>query len=333
MEPLYIVTGAAGHLGSAVLRTLKGAGARVRALVLPGERDKIDAAGIEVVSGNVLEPESLKPLLAGVDGGNARVIHTAGIVSISSKANPAVHAVNVEGTRNILRLCEENDVGKLVYVSSVHAIPEKPHGEIITETLDFDPASVEGDYAKTKAEATKSVLDAAAAGLDASVVHPSGIIGPYDEGRNHLITMVIDYCKGRLTAGVKGGYDFVDVRDVAQGVVSCAEKGKRGECYILSNRYFSVPELLHSLSEITGLKEIKTILPLWLAKATAPLAELYYKLRNQPPLFTAYSLYTLSSNAMFDHKKAERELGYHPRELAETLRDTVAWLKQRKILQ
>ncbi|MDR3344591.1 MAG: NAD-dependent epimerase/dehydratase family protein [Oscillospiraceae bacterium] len=332
MEPLYVVTGAAGHLGSAVLRTLKGAGQRVRALVLPNEREKITDTDVEVITGNVLQKESLSPLLAGEHGADVRFIHTAGIVSIASKTNPAVHAVNVEGTRNILRLCEENNVGKLIYVSSVHAIPEKPHGETIAETADFDPASVTGDYAKTKAEATRAVLDAAAGGLNASIVHPSGIIGPYDEGHNHLNTMVIDYCRGKLTAGVRGGYDFVDVRDVADGVVSCCENGRAGECYILGNRYFTVSELLNALHEVTGLKEIKSILPLWFAKLTAPLAELYYKVLRQPPLFTAYSLYTLSSNAQFSHKKAERELGFHPRELADTLRDTVAWLRQKKVL-
>ncbi|MDR1408944.1 MAG: NAD-dependent epimerase/dehydratase family protein [Oscillospiraceae bacterium] len=332
MEPLYILTGAAGHLGSAVLQTLKGAGSRVRALVLPSERNKIKEAGIEVITGNVLEPDSLKPLLRGINGDDVRVIHAAGIVSIASKTNPAVHDVNVEGTRNILRLCKENDVGKLVYVSSVHAIPEKPHGETILETADFNPESVNGDYAKTKAEATCAVLDAAASGLNASVVHPSGILGPYDEGNNHLNTMVIDYCRGKLSVGVRGGYDFVDVRDVADGVVSCCEKGRPGECYILANKYFTVAELLKALSEITGLREIKSILPLWFAKLTAPLAELYYKVRRQQPLFTAYSLYTLSSNAEFSHEKAEKELGFHPRELAETLRDTIAWLRQKRVL-
>ncbi|MDR0883908.1 MAG: NAD-dependent epimerase/dehydratase family protein [Oscillospiraceae bacterium] len=332
METLFVVTGAVGHLGSAVVRALQSAGQHVRALVLPQEKDAAAALGVQAVEGNVLEPESLKPLLQGARGADVRLIHAAGIVSIASKVNPAVHNVNVQGTRNILRLCNEGEVGKLVYVSSVHAIPEKPQGEVIAETEAFSPDRVVGDYAKTKAEATEAVLDAARHGLNASVVHPSGIIGPYDEGRNHLNAMVLDYCRGALPAGVQGGYDFVDVRDVADGVIACADHGKAGECYILANHYFSVKELLHKLSQVTGLKEMHAMLPLWLAKIGAPFAEVYAKIARQPALFTQYSLYTLGTNALFSHKKAERELGFHPRDIADTLRDTVAWLKQKRVL-
>ncbi len=130
-------------------------------------------------------------------------------------------------------------------------------------------------------------------------------------------------------AGIKGGYDFVDVRDVAQGIISCCTKGSPGECYILSNKYFTVQEILFMLHEITGKKEVKTTLPLWLARLTAPLAELYYKILGQTPLYTTYSIYTLNSNAYFSHKKATAELGYTARDMYQTLRDTVEWLKKK----
>ena len=219
-------------------------------------------------------------------------------------------------------------MSKLVYVSSVHAIPEKPQGMVMTEITGFDPDKVIGYYAKTKAEATSYILEAAKQGLDACVVHPSGIVGPYDYGRSHLTTLVVDYYKGRLTAGIDGGYDFVDVRDVAKGIIAACEKGRQGECYILSNKYFTVSEILTMLHEITGRKKIKSIMPFWFIKATAPLAELYYKIRQQPPLFTPYSIYTLNSNGLFSHRKATSELGYTTRDMKETLSDTVNWLKE-----
>lgn len=81
------------------------------------------------------------------------------------------------------------------------------------------------------------------------------------------------------------------------------------------------------LHNITGKKEVKTFLPLWFAKLTAPLAELYYRILRQPPLYTAYSIYTLNTNATFTHAKATKELGYQPRDLRQTLNDTVSWLK------
>ena len=175
---------------------------------------------------------------------------------------------------------------------------------------------------------TAYALAARARGLDVRVVHPSGICGPYDYGHGHLTQLVQDFCTGRLAAGVDGGYDFVDVRDVAAGILACCERGRPGECYILSGRYCTVRDVLAMLHRITGRRRVRVMLPLWLARAMAPLSEQYYRLLRQPPLYTAYSLYTLSSGARFSHAKAARELGYTTRPFGTTLADTVAWLRR-----
>ncbi len=329
MSELYLLTGAAGHLGTALIKQLIEQQKAVRALVLPGEMhlSKLVDSGAEIVYGDVRSLESLEPFFANPEGRDLVVIHAAGIVSIASRYVKMVQDVNVTGTKNIVELCKKHRVKRLVYVSSVHAIPEAPQGQTICEISQFDPQKVTGLYAKTKAEATQLVLDAAAEGLNACVVHPSGIIGPYDYGHGHLTQLIIDYLKGRLTACVNGGYDFVDVRDVAAGILSCCEKGEPGQCYILSGAYVDVKDLLFLLHEITGKRAIRTILPRWFAKCTAPLAELYYKLLRQPPLYTSYSLYTLAVNAKFSHEKASGLLGYQPRPLRQTLEDTASWLK------
>ena len=325
MDRIYLVTGAAGHLGSVVTRQLIEKGETVRTLVLPGEKYIPQEA--QTFYGDVRNKDSLKQCFEGIEGRKLIVIHCAGIVSIASKIDPVVYEVNVTGTKNIVELCIEHHAERLVYVSSVHAIPEESHGSVISETKDFNPDKVEGGYAKSKAEATAYVLQAAKQGLNACVVHPSGIIGPYDYGRGHLTMLIIDYCKHRLTAGVDGGYDFVDVRDVASGIIAACDKGVAGECYILSNKYFKVKEILSFLHEITKGNEIKTFLPSWFVKITAPFAELYYKILNRPPLFTSYSIYTLNSNAFFSNKKAAIELGYATRDIRETISDTIDWLK------
>ena len=183
-----------------------------------------------------------------------------------------------------------------------------------------------GGYAKTKAEATQLVLDAANEGLDAVVVHPSGILGPFDSSGNHLVQMVSDYIRGKLPACVTGGYDFVDVRDVARGCLLAAEKGRKGECYILSNRHYELRDILSMLRGITGGRKLP-VLPMWMAKSAVPLIQWQAKRKKQRPLFTRYSLYTLRSNDRFSHDKATAELGYRPRDLRQTLRDTVFWLK------
>ena len=327
MNELYLVTGAAGHLGSTIVRKLVETGKSVRALVLPGEKN-IPDGNIEVCFGDVCDIDSIKSFFQNSDNKKLIVIHCAGIVSIASKYQQKVFDVNVIGTKNIVNLCEKYKVEKLVYVSSVHAIPEKPKGEAITEINNFNPNEVIGFYAKTKSEATSIVLAAAQVGLNANVVHPSGITGPFDSGRGHLTVLAIDYYKRRLASGINGGYDFVDVRDVADGVIACCEKGKLGECYILSNQFYTMKEILFMFHEITGIKEIKRILPLWFIKLTAPLAETYYKILRQPPLFTTYSIYTLNTNAVFNNEKAKQELGFKTRNIKETLTDTINWLKE-----
>lgn len=326
-KPLYLVTGAMGHLGNTIIHKLLKQGCQVRGLALPGEKDVIfPQAGVQIVRGDVRSPLSLAQFFSNPEGRDLIVIHTAGIVSIAGGHQKKVYDVNVGGTKNIVDLCVRYQVKKLVHISSVHAIPELSKGRVIEEVNQFCTDQVRGLYAKTKAEATQYVLDSVKRGLDASVIHPSGIIGPYDYGHGHLTQLILDYMDGRLSACVRGGYDFVDVRDVADAAIACASRGKAGECYICSGGYHDISEVLQLLHEITGKKEIRTVLPMWFAKASAPLAEVYYKIRRQPPLYTSYSLYTLGSNAQFSHQKATEQLEFAPRPLKETLQDTVEWL-------
>ncbi len=331
-----MITGVGGHLGNTVARELLAAGETVRGFALPSEDvTMLYGDAVSIVRGDVRNKASLEPLFFGLsEDDEVYFIHCAGIVSVTQKYDQRVVDVNVRGTENVVGLCKAHGVKKLVYISSVHALPELPHGNVIHEVDGgFLPDNVIGLYAKTKAAATQIVLNAAQSGLDATVIHPSGIIGPNDYGNGHLTQMIISYLNGSLTACVEGGYDFVDVRDVADGVIAASEKGKKGECYILSNRYIPVRELLNTLSRVTGGRKIRTVLPLWFAKLTAPLAELYYRIRHESPLFTRYTLYTLTSNALFTNEKARRDLGYKPRDISATIKDTVFFLtKERKNL-
>ena len=329
MMRLYIVTGTNGHLGGTIVRMLQKKGAPVRGLILPGETAAA-LEGVSYIEGDVRNIESLRPLFENTQGYEVYVIHTAGIIDISEHVSPLLYDVNVNGARNIIALCREYAAKRLLYVSSVHAIPEKDHFQVLHEVRRFSPDWVVGGYAKTKAEATQAVLDAVQEGLDAVVVHPSGILGPYDRSGNHLVQLVNDYINGKLPACVNGGYDFVDVRDVADGCLKAIEKGKPGECFILSNRHYEVKDVLHMTKRYCGGRRLP-VLPMWMAKAAAPLISWVCKLRKRRPLYTKYSLYTLSSNDKFSHDKATVELGYRPRDLAQTIRDTIAWLKGGKL--
>ena len=334
MKEIYAVTGALGFLGNAIVDNLLSKGKTVRVLDIGQDKHGLlKDRDVHFFRGDICLTSSLEDFFTVEDDDNLIVIHAAGVVSISSKYSQVMHDVNVTGTQNIVDMALKHKIKKLVYVSSVHAIPELPKNETIIETLNFDPDLVKGEYSKSKAIATKIVLDSVKKGLDAVVVHPSGIIGPGDYAGGHTTQLVKDCANGNLTACVNGGYDFVDVRDVAEGVVLAAEKGISGNTYILSGEYYPVREITDAICSVIGRKQIKTILPLWFAKMTAPFAELYYRIRKQKPLFTSYSLYTLQSNSKFNSKKAQEELGYKKKfSLKQSIEDTYLWCKANNLI-
>ena len=328
MNKIYIITGANGFLGNNIIRKLEQEkNSEIRAFVLKGESIKsLENLKCKIYYGDITKKETLSSVFENTDGKEVFVIHCAGIVYIKSKYNPLVYNVNVNGTKNIIdKVLNIN--AKLVYISSVHAIPEC--NGVITETVDFDPNRVEGLYAKTKAEAAKYVMDAVKTKkLNACIIHPSGIIGPNDYGNSHLTELVKEVASGKLFACVKGGYDFVDVRDVAEGVINACNKNTKGECYILSNKYITIKELSDIICDCVKRKKINIVLPIWIAKIFALFFEIYYNLKKQTPLFTKYSLYTLSSNANFSNEKAKKELNFKNRDIIDTIKDTIKWINQ-----
>lgn len=330
MKKVYIITGANGFLGNNIIRILeKDADNEIRAFVLKDDSIKsLENLNCKIYYGDVTNKESLSSIFENTNGKEVFVIHCAAIVYIKSKYNPLIYNVNVNGTKNIVdKVLELN--AKLVYVSSVHAIPEKPNNDLITEVTNFNPDDVYGLYAKTKAEAAKYVMDAIKnKNLNACIIHPSGIIGPNDFGNSHLTQLIKVVSSGKLFACVKGGYDFVDVRDVAKGVTNACKNGIKGECYILSNRYITIKELCDLICDLQKRKRIKIILPISIAKLIAPLFELYYNLKKETPLFTKYSLYTLSSNANFSNKKAKQYLDFKNRSIEDTIKDTTKWINK-----
>lgn len=328
MERLYILTGAGGHLGRTIAGLLRAQGARVRGLVLPEEEAPFLAEmGTEVIRGNVCEPASLRPLFEGSEGLEVVVIHAAAVIDITQHATKRAFAVNVEGTRNMVNLALERGVHRFIHISSVHAIPEAPCHRQIRETKRFSADAVEGGYAKTKAEASAYVMAAVKKrGLPGLILHPSGIMGPGDSGTNNVVEAVRSYLQGRLPACPRGGYDLVDVRDVAAAAIAAADKGRTGETYILSGRHYEFTQIFSMIRNITGKGRRCPVVPIWMARVAAPILEKRAERKKCKPLITRYSLATLASNDNFSHEKASRELGFWPRDIYETLRDTVDWL-------
>ena len=320
-----VVTGATGHIGNVLIRELLAAGEKVRALVPPFENDlPIRGLNIDTVAGDVCDPDSLNSAFRGADV----VYHLAGIIAITPGKDRLLHRVNVEGTRNVVDTCLESGVGRLVYTSSIHAIQEPPEGIFINETFPVDPEHVLGPYARSKAMATLEVRKAVERGLDAVIVHPTGVIGPFDFKISEMGQLVLDFIRGRLKAYLDGAYDFADVRDVARGLMLAGRKGRKGESYILSGERVSIKRIMEMLEETSGIRAPSFKVPAWLAHAAGKLAPIYYRMIRSKPLFTDYSVDVLRSNSWVSSEKARVELGYVARSVQESICDSVAWFRQ-----
>jgi len=319
---MNLVTGATGHIGNVLIRKLLERGEKVRALIWRGEdTTPIRDLPVERVEGDVLDPASLEPAFDGVE----TVYHLAGIISIMPGKSPFVWRVNVEGTRNVLEAARRNQIRRLVYTSSIHAIKRAPHGVEMDESLGFDANNPYGEYDRSKAEASLEVQKAAQEGLEAVIVCPTGVIGPYDFRRSEMGSVILDAALGKTSPYVDGAYDFVDVRDVADGMILAEKKGQRGESYILSGQKISVRYLLETVREVTGKAFTSFKIPFNLAGFAAKFTPYYYRWSKARPRFTPYSLEVLRSNAEISHAKATRELGYRPRTVYESIADTVRW--------
>jgi len=326
---MIVITGATGHLGNVLVRKLVSMNKKVRALILPGE-DITSLEGLEVekVEGDVRVPDSLRKAFEGAD----IVYHCAGIISILPGQQKQLNQVNVLGTRNVVNICLETKVKRLVYTSSIHALSEPAPGIVIDESREFNPENVLGEYSKSKALGTLEVLKGIEKGLNAIILCPSGIIGPHDYRISEMGKLITDFVKGKVKACVGGAYDFVDVRDVAEGLILACEKGKKGECYILSGQQIGVKQLLKFLEEISGVKAPSFKIPHQVARTAGFFNVLYCNLMKIKPLFTPFSIDVLASNSLVSCQKAQDELGYSPRSIYESIKDTVRWFRQEGII-
>ncbi|MBQ3422609.1 MAG: NAD-dependent epimerase/dehydratase family protein [Romboutsia sp.] len=330
-DTLYLVTGATGFLGSTICRQLIERGDKVRAFVLPNDKAmKHIPKEVEIFEGDLCDINSLEKFFTVPNGMKTIVLHIASVVTVDPTYNQKVIDINVNGTKNIIDLClSHKECQKLVYCSSTGAIPELPKGKIIKEVNKFDETKVLGCYSQSKALATQAVLDAVKnKGLNACVVHPSGILGPEDFAVGETTSVVIQIINGEMPMGIAGSFNLCDVRDLAKGTILASEKGKAGECYILANEEVSFKDFSRMLEKESKCKKMKMFLPLGVANFIASVMEKQAKKKGTKPLMTTFSVYNLARNNAFDSSKAKRELGYTTRSYEETVRDQVAWLKK-----
>jgi dihydroflavonol-4-reductase len=284
----------------------------------------IDGLDVELVRGDVCDPASLERAFQGADV----VYHMAARISLSMSDWPALEAVNVAGTRNVVEACRRAGVHRLVHFSSIHALDQEPLSVPVDESRPFVTSRRCPPYDRSKAAAETVVREAVAQGLDAVIINPTAIIGPFDYQPSHFGEALILIATNRLPALVTGGFDWVDVRDVVAGALLAEEKAPPGAGYLLSGHWVSMCDIAAGVAEIIGSPINKFVCPLWLARAGAPLMQGISRISGKRPLYTGASLRALQSNRHISHDKANRELGYRPRPFRETLADTLRWFRE-----
>lgn len=324
-----VVTGASGHLGANLVRRLLERGDRVRVLLRRRSR-AVEGLDVEVARGDVLDPESLRAAFTGME----IVFHLAGLVSIQGDPGGMVTAVNVTGAENAARAALDCGVRRLVHCSSVHAFDLAADRGPLDETAPLVPPGSRrhSAYDLSKAEGERRVRAVVGRGLNAVVVNPTGVFGPCDFEPSRMGQFLVRLHRGTLPALVVGGFDFVDVRDVAEGMVAAAERGATGESYLLGGHFWPIRALAGLAAEVSGRRHRRPTLPMWAARLGVPFLRLAAAAARTEPLYTAESLAVLRAGRPVDHSKAQRHLGYVPRPTAESVADTYRWFAARGMI-
>lgn len=321
------ITGATGHVGANLIRAILDQGRAVRALARKDLR-ALQGLDADIVTGDVLDIDSLMKLTEGVD----TVFHAAAMISIAGSEGGMVEKINVGGTRNVIEACIKNRVRRLVHFSSIHAFSSSPENEIIDESRALALEKNNFPYDRSKALGQLEVLKAADRGLNALVVCPTAVLGPMDFKPSRMGEVLLSIYHNSYPVLIDGGYDWVDARDVAACALAAEQKGRSGECYLASGGWHHVCEIARIVSDIYARKTPRFATPIWLCRMPAYCVTAVAKTFNLKTKFTPIAIKTLESHRHISHEKATRELGYRPRPIEETIRDTLEWFRSRGML-
>jgi dihydroflavonol-4-reductase len=320
-----LVTGGTGFVGTHVVRALLARGCAVRCLVRPqSRRENLEGLSVEIAEGDVTDPASLARAIAGI----ATLYHCAADYRLWARDPGELQRANVEGTDNVLKAAAAARVARVVYTSSVGALGLTPDGTPADETTPVSRADVVGNYKKSKFDAERVAEAWAGRGLPVVIVNPSTPVGERDVKPTPTGQMIVDFLNRRLPAYVDTGLNLVDVRDVAQGHLLAAEKGRIGEKYILGNRDMTLKEILETLAGLTGLSAPRIRLPHAVPLAAAAAATWAAHLTGRPPRVSLESVRMSRHRMFFDAGKAVRELGLPQTPVEDALGRAVAWFRE-----
>jgi dihydroflavonol-4-reductase len=317
-----LVTGSAGFIGSNVVRTLVEDGHDVRALHLPNE-DLRNLRGLDVerIAGDVTDRDDMRRAVQGCEV----VFHLAAVYALWTKDAGIMQRVNVEGTRNVLDAARAEGVRRVVHTSSIARFGGQGPSRQATEESAFALGATGDAYSRSKADAHEVAVRASRE-QDVVIVAPCGPIGPGDAGPTPTGRLLLSAVKMPVVVVADTTTNFADVRDMARAHVLAAERGTRGETYLLGCRDVSLAEIARMALDALGVRKRVVVAPFVAASMVARgLRFVADRVTRRPPLFTPQAVKIARLGLRADCTKAVRELGMPQSPVDRAVADAMAW--------
>jgi dihydroflavonol-4-reductase len=315
-----LVTGATGFLGSTLVPLLRAAGHEVRALTRSGA----PIAEVEIVKGDVRDPDAVRRALSGVEG----LYHLAGLVSRDPADARKMYELHVDGTRNLMAAAARAKLQRIVLASSSGTIGVSRVRRVATEDDDYPIEAVgRWPYYLSKIYEEKIAVELARHGLPVVILNPSLLLGPGD-ARMSSTQDIFRFLMGRIPVLPRGGISFVDVRDAAQAFLAALTRGNVGERHLLGAANWEFSEFFARLGRIAHRPPPLLRMPSPLKVAAAHWMEKWARDRGREPDLPASDVEMGECWFFIDSAKSERLLGFRPRDPVETLAETVQYVRQ-----
>jgi dihydroflavonol-4-reductase len=319
------LTGATGFIGSHVAQELARRGAGLRVLVRPSSPlENLAGLPVETFVGNLLQPESLRAGVAGCDA----VIHLAADYRLWVRDPKQMYAINVDGTRELLRIAREEKIPRVVYTSSVATMGFLSDGSIVDEETPVSLANMIGHYKRSKYLAEQEAIAAARNGQQVVILNPTTPIGSNDIKPTPTGQIIVDFLNRKFPAYVDTGLNLVDVEEVAKTHADALTTGRAGQRYILGGENLTLKQILDKMSAITGLPSPTMQVPHALAMVYAGWEQtITGKLRGREPRATLEAVRMGKKKMFASSAKAQRELGFNVVPVYGALRRAIDWFR------
>jgi dihydroflavonol-4-reductase len=316
------VIGAAGFLGNVLCRSLLKTAYTVTAADLNATSAvSLQDLPINKIDLDIRDIKRVEQLIQGHDV----IIHLASLIRITKDTDNSMHEINVTGVKNVANAALMTGIKKFIYISSIHAFYRFPADKIIDENRELALSDDEFDYDKSKALGELALSDVISKGLNAIIISPTCFIGPYDYQPSLMGAAIHDFYHKKIIPYLNGGFNFVDVRDVAETIINAIDNGVSGERYIVGGEWLTIKKMIEMIHGVNHSKGIKIKIPTFLAYFSAYMNLLKWRLTHKEPAYSNQSLAHLKFHRFIDDTKARKILNHNPRPLTETFNDVFNW--------